>query len=760
MSEKPTYSELEQRIQKLEKALIKSKEKSQLLFKNLPAGFALHEIILDEHGNPYDYLFLEVNPAFEQLTGLKSEEIVGKTVRQALPNIESYWIETYGKVATTGEIISFEHHSQDLGKDYAVIAYAPEPGHFATIFTDITESIQYEKLNQQKNEFLKLVLDSLNHPFCVIDPTDYTITLSNLAARLDQVPNFSNCYELFHNRNTPCEPPEHPCPIEIIKKSKKPVTLEHIHYDKDGNPRNVELNAYPVFDSEGNISQIIEYSIDITDRKKAENELKITQFSVDHATIPIAWVGHNGRFLYVNDAYCRLFNYSRDEMLTMSVSDLDPNISLKKWPENFRKIKDKKISVFETSRLSKDGVAIPVQIQANYLAYGDNKFVISYCLDIREQKESERKIQEQFNRLAALRAIDMAIIGSFDIRITFSILLDQLSSNLGIDAAHIVLFNPHTYKLEHSASRGFRTDALRYTSLSIGEGYAGRVAKERQTICIPDLVQESQDLLFKQSPLIKHEKFVTYYGTPLVVKGNLKGVLEIFKRTPIKADQAWLDFLEALATQAAIAIDNAFLFDDLQKSNLELMMAYDSTLEGWSRALDLRDKETEGHSQRVTGMTVQIARKMGIRDSELVHVRRGALLHDIGKMGIPDSILHKPGALSDEEWEIMRRHPVYAYELLSPTEYLKPAIDIPYCHHEKWDGTGYPRGLKGNQIPLGARIFAIVDVWDACSSDRPYRPSWPEQKILKLIREQSGKHFDPEVVESFLDFLNEKKIKK
>jgi putative nucleotidyltransferase with HDIG domain len=199
-----------------------------------------------------------------------------------------------------------------------------------------------------------------------------------------------------------------------------------------------------------------------------------------------------------------------------------------------------------------------------------------------------------------------------------------------------------------------------------------------------------------------------------------------------------------------VAIDNTEMFNDLQRSNIELALAYDTTLEGWSCALDLRDKETEGHTQRVTEATVELARSLGVTDADLIHMRRGALLHDIGKMGIPDSILLKPGPLTDEEWVIMRKHPVYAFELLSPITFLRPALDIPYCHHEKWDGSGYPRGLKGEQIPVAARIFAVVDVWDALRSDRPYRAGWPLDKISRYIQEQTGTHFDPDITEAFL----------
>ncbi|MCJ7733429.1 MAG: HD-GYP domain-containing protein, partial [Anaerolineales bacterium] len=171
---------------------------------------------------------------------------------------------------------------------------------------------------------------------------------------------------------------------------------------------------------------------------------------------------------------------------------------------------------------------------------------------------------------------------------------------------------------------------------------------------------------------------------------------------------------------------------------------------GWAHALELKDMETEGHSRRVVKMTMDMARKMGIGGEKLGHIRRGALMHDIGKMGIPDAILQKPGKLTEEEWQVMKQHPVYTLDWLYPIEYLRPALEIPYSHHEKWDGTGYPRGIKGELIPLAARIFAIVDVWDALTADRPYRKAWSNKKALDHIQKESGKHFDPQVVEVFL----------
>lgn len=354
----------------------------------------------------------------------------------------------------------------------------------------------------------------------------------------------------------------------------------------------------------------------------------------------------------------------------------------------------------------------------------------------------------QLERLAALRVIDLAISNSFDLRLTLSTVLDQVVEQLRVDAASILLFKPETGRLEFALGRGFRTRGIEASSLRPGEGYAGTVALERRIVQIPNISDFIEQ--FTRRQLLEGENFISYFGVPLITKGELKGVLEIFHRSPLKTDMEWLNFLDSLGWQTAIAVDNAMLFEKIQRSNFELGLAYDATIEGWSHAMDLRDKETEGHTRRVTEMTVKFARVMGVPETEITHVRRGALLHDIGKMGVPDSILLKPDKLTDEEWQVMRRHPQYAYDMLASITYLRPALDIPYCHHEKWDGTGYPRGLAGTQIPLTARLFAVVDVWDAITSDRPYRKKWSRQQALDYIREQSGKHFDPKVVEIFL----------
>jgi PAS domain S-box-containing protein/putative nucleotidyltransferase with HDIG domain len=368
---------------------------------------------------------------------------------------------------------------------------------------------------------------------------------------------------------------------------------------------------------------------------------------------------------------------------------------------------------------------------------------------MRLHEETVRRLDQ----LQALHNIDLTMTASMDLRMTLNILLKHVTSQLHVDAASVLLLNPILRTLEYSAGQGFRTNAVQNAQIRLGEGFAGRAALERRTIRVLSVEELHNENLF--SSLLASEEFAGYFGVPLIAKGEVKGVLEVFHRSPFTPGPDWVEFLETLSGQAAIAIDSAQLFDSLQRANVQLTIAYDATIEGWVRALDLRDRETEGHSLRVTEMTVRLARALGIGDNEILHVRRGALLHDIGKMGIPDSILSKPGTLSDEEWEIMRKHPLYASEMLSPITYLRPALDIPLYHHEKWDGTGYPACLKGLQIPLAARIFAVVDVMDALCSERPYRKAWPKERALDHIRSLAGIHFDPLVVETFLKLVND-----
>ena len=361
--------------------------------------------------------------------------------------------------------------------------------------------------------------------------------------------------------------------------------------------------------------------------------------------------------------------------------------------------------------------------------------------------------QLRLRRVSALHYIDMAISASFDWHVTLNVVLGQAIAMLGMDAAAILTFNPQTQLLEYAAGIGFTSGQIERTRLRLGESQAGQVALKREVRYIPDL-HHVDDLMISRFTRAG-EDFTTYCAAPLVGKGQVKGVLELFHHTAFNPDSEWMDFLEMLAAQAAIAIDNAQLFEDLQQSNSELRQAYDALILGWSRAMELRDAETQGHANRLVEHTVRLARRLNLPEAQLSHLRHGVLLHDIGKMGIPDAVLLKPGPLTEAEWEIMRQHPVYAFDLLSSIAYLKPAMDVPYSHHERWDGSGYPRGLQAEDIPLTARIFAVVDIWDALTHDRPYRSAWDKSHAAAYLREQAGVQLDPRAVDEFLAMLTE-----
>ena len=317
-------------------------------------------------------------------------------------------------------------------------------------------------------------------------------------------------------------------------------------------------------------------------------------------------------------------------------------------------------------------------------------------------------------------------------------------------------------ELKFEIARGMSNDNLKADEFKVSMTVVHRVAESGDAIVTTNA---QEDPRFESQMSVATYRLRSILCVPLKIKGDLIGVIYVDNK--VHAGMFGMEDRElilAFADQAAVAIDNARLFEELkaanaeletanfklEAANIELKIAYDATLQGWVRALDLRDKETEGHTQRVTKLTERLAKVMGVIGDDLLNIRRGALLHDIGKMAIPDSILLKPAGLTDEERELMKKHPVYAYEMLSPIEFLRPAIDIPYCHHEKWDGTGYPRGLKGEGIPFAAHIFPVVDVWDALVSNRPYRKGLPPEEVRARIKADSGKHFDPQVVEAFM----------
>ncbi len=705
------------------------------------------------------------NKGAQKLLGYDEGEMLGK-------NIDVLWAQevsdTYerqvahfaagsnrtGKLGVFGEVTLRRKDGNDLLAEATISQYVRDSEKVLTVFIrNITERRRVEDRLKASEASFRTMFGDNPLPMWVYDLDTLQILEVNTSAEARYGYSRQEFLAMRMSDLKPAEDMPRLVGNALKKESDSQYSIQVKHRRKDERVIDVQLATQQLDFSNHRAALVV--AEEITERKRAEEALRESEqrfrAMFDGAAIGVALVDLDGSYIKANPALQKMLGYTSDELNDMRVADITHGEDLQRAHEAFRTLLDGNRDYYHTEQryICKDGSVVWANLTMSLVRGSKRKpqFCIGMIENITERKHSQEQIKRQLERLAALRNIDLTISSSLDLRVTLNVILEQVMTQLRIDATEVLLLNPHTQMLEYAAGRGFRFEAIARSRLRLGEGCAGRAALERRTLTVPNLNVEAN---LGRPHLVAGEDFISYYAVPLLVKGQVKGVLEIFNRSSLNPQMEWLDFLEALASQAAIAIDNATMFNDLQRTNTELSLAYDTTLEGWSHALDLRDEETEGHTRRVTEMTDRLAREMGISEADMLHVHRGALLHDIGKMGIPDSILLKPGSLNDEEWEIMRRHPGYAFQLLSPITFLRPALDIPYCHHEKWDGTGYPRGLKREQIPLSARIFAVVDVYDALRSDRPYRKAWSEEKVRDHINGLAGTHFDPQVVEAFL----------
>lgn len=398
----------------------------------------------------------------------------------------------------------------------------------------------------------------------------------------------------------------------------------------------------------------------------------------------------------------------------------------------------------------------------------DQQLLVSLANQVAVSMENARLYKAALDaaeRRTALHWLSQEIVGGFELRVDVARRDANLEAERIYDAIYqaacklmpaeafviAVMDDPaaDTVDVPYCIDKGVRYPGGPVDRLS---GLSGYVVTSGQALLINDIEQEATDmqgLHFGEPSSVR-----SVLAVPMRLGDQVLGMISLQSYRTFAYTDEDARLLEILASYAAIALENARMFARMQTSNIELANAYEATIEGWSRALEMRDKETKGHSERVLRITLRLAREIGFSTEAMEHLRRGVLLHDIGKMAVPDYILLKPGPLSEDEWRVMRQHPTFAHQMLSGIPFLTPALDVPYCHHENWDGTGYPRNLKGENIPIRARIFALVDVWDALTSDRPYRLAWAPEAARSYIASQSGIRFDPQLTEVFLKLLD------
>lgn len=368
-------------------------------------------------------------------------------------------------------------------------------------------------------------------------------------------------------------------------------------------------------------------------------------------------------------------------------------------------------------------------------------------MDLKRLYEHTREYQYHNDQLKRLVEISITLNSTLNLDKLLAFIIQTAAELLECEAVSILLYDNEKSNLFFAASSASDPIKLAEIPVPLSESLAGKIFLENNSLILNDVEKDPRHFALAAQHVNFHTR--SLLGVPMRIQDQVTGVLEALNKKNGEFTLADEGILSIIASQAAVAIRNARLLKELE-------VAYDITLEGWSNLLDLRDEETEGHTLRVAQLTLQLARELEIGEEGLQHIRQGALLHDIGKMAIPDSILLKPGPLTKAEWEVMRQHPVYAYNFIAPITYLRPAIDIPYSHHEKLNGKGYPRGLKGDEIPFAARIFTVVDVWDALTANRPYRTAWPKDRTIKHIQKRVGTHFDPQVVKAFMDIYPSK----
>jgi PAS domain S-box-containing protein len=695
--------------------------------------------------------FLYVNEAGCQVLGYTREELMQLRVCDINPHATiERWAEIWGNLKEKKYFISESVHRRKDGSEFPVeltSAYGKfgEQEYCNGFAKDITERKQAENALRMSEEKFRDLVEQIAEVFYIVDADG---SLQYVSPSVQKMMGFSPDEALGRNMFDFIHPEDQEKVRQGIQDALNGIDYptEFRLADKAGSfhwvrssDRAVMRNGQPV-----GLQGILQ---DITERKRAEEMIRESEEKYHSlyrdAALGIFHSTFDGKFLDVNPALARMLGYDSPEEVLTTIYNIAEQIYAEPPKRDAvvqQALNTGNIVHIENRYCRRDGAAWDGLLHLRMIrdAQGQPVCLEGFVEDITERKHRERELQAVAQVSSALRHAQTRAE-------MLPVIASQVSSLINAACVALIFYDDRTHDYVAEYIQGVWADGVGQ-HIPSSDGIFQQILAEGKPYITNDLANDPhffyRDAIgdwgaFVEIPLATHQKTIGFIGVASFTSFNEQDVR----------------VLEAISNIAANAIYRASLHEQAEKSATELALAYNITLEGWAHALELRDQETEGHTRRVAQMTVDLARAMGMQEEELEHIRRGALLHDIGKMGIPDLVLLKPGTFNEREWEIMRRHPEYAYKLLSPIDYLRLALDIPHYHHEKWDGTGYPLGLRGEEIPLAARLFAVVDVWDALCHDRPYRLGWSQDQVIDFIQSESGKHFDPRVVSVFLEMV-------
>lgn len=769
---KSTTKKLEEEISKradFQRKLAESEENMRIVFNSNPDSLILH----NEIGQ-----IIEINDRVLDMYGCKREEIIGQTIEaiSAPDEFSQDFMTDVLKRAYLGETPLFEYRAKRVDNQltfYVEVALRSINWYGRQVILAVVRDIQQRKFIERDLMRSKMINDQIEQlglfGYYFIDMKTNDITWSkglyNVFKRDKNLPAPG-----FDEYQSMIIPEDRERMQGNQKLSSVTCEIQKMEYKikcPDGEIRTLHHIMEWMRDEKEPNRYILGSIQDVSERNKAFEIIRqreeVFRTTVQQMSDGLVIINADGEVMEWNSAHEQISEISAEAAIGRKIWDILPTMGIDHFYSRDLNEMEKEIRFSKQSGESRffhepRELEICTQsgktrslMQTVFPIKTPDKFLIGIVShDITAEKASLAKINHELNKLASLRKIDAAILERTTPEKTLEMICTIAVELLNVDGT-IILTKLASDELAHSYVSKIDTEDNPVISRTLELQVAAL-----EKFGIRDLSVEKVNLIDHILPVNQSTGMpLNHTIAPLIMNKKVYGYIQAISTEPIPNDQEWKDYFLTLAGQTSLAIENVTLIANEELAYHELNKAYENTIAGWSRALELRDEETKGHSDRVMHLSTRFAEKAGFPLSKMMSFRRGVLLHDIGKMGIPDRILLKPGALTEEEWKIMRLHPVMAYDLLSSIPYLHDSLEIPYSHHEHWDGSGYPQGLKGTQIPLAARVFSIVDVWDALKSDRPYRKGWEPATITRYLQDNKSVLFDPDLVDLFIDLIHE-----